>query len=76
MVTYNHESTLYFYDPYIRSWTVYKIDENGYQVGDAEHYAHKQSLKLNYPNFKFVKHVEPAYEKVKDTDQIIYTHES
>ena len=42
----------YFFDKSIKSWTVYKVDENNYQVGNAEYYANKTSLLMNY-NFNF-----------------------
>lgn len=43
----------YFYDVHIKSWTVFRVDSNNYQVGDAEHYANKESLLKDYKfNFK------------------------
>jgi hypothetical protein len=57
MKTYYHnqESTLfrYFFDPYIKSWTVLRVDANGNQVGEAEHHANKASLLSLFPFFKF-----------------------
>jgi hypothetical protein len=42
-----------FYDVHIKSWTVYKVDEQNYQSGPAEHYANKKSLLKDYKfNFK------------------------
>jgi hypothetical protein len=38
----------YFYDRWVKSWTVYKVDKQGYQVGNAEHYANKKSLLKDY----------------------------
>jgi hypothetical protein len=43
---------VYFYDTNIRSWTVYRVDEKNYQVGDAEHYPNKKELLKCY-NFNF-----------------------
>jgi len=43
----------YFYDVHIKSWTVFKVDKQNYQVGNAEHYANKRLLKQNHKfNFK------------------------
>jgi hypothetical protein len=43
----------YFYDTNIKSWTVFKVDDQNYQVGNAEHYANKKSLLKDYKfNFK------------------------
>ena len=56
MITYtqeiNGQSYWYFYDRSIRSWTVLKVDAEGNQEGEAEHYEHKNSLLKDY-NFNF-----------------------
>ena len=34
-----------FYDPHLRLWTLYPVDENGYQTGNAEYaYGKKDAL--------------------------------
>ena len=58
MTTYKHQHQLYFYDASIRSWTVYKIDINGYQISEADYYPNKARLKKYNPEFKFIKHIE------------------
>jgi hypothetical protein len=43
----------YFYDTHIKSWTILIVDEQDYQVGNAEYYANKKSLLKDYKfNFK------------------------
>lgn len=46
---------LYYYDPHLRMWTLYRIDEWGNQVGVAEYYGNKKQLKANYPDLKFIR---------------------
>lgn len=53
MNTYSHEDIRYWYDRSIMSWTVQRVDSQGYQVGDCEYYANKDSLLANYPFLKF-----------------------
>jgi hypothetical protein len=48
----NKVTYIYFYDKYIKSWTVIQVDANENQVGDAEYFANKESLLSNY-NFNF-----------------------
>ena len=43
----------YFYDRNIRSWTVYKVDKNDYQIGDADYYANRSGMLIHYPKFDF-----------------------
>jgi len=43
----------YFYDYHIKRWTVLKIDESDYQLGNAEYYANKQSLINAHKEFNF-----------------------
>lgn len=42
----------YFYDVYIRSWTVYLIDENGFQISESDYFANKAQMLKKY-SFKF-----------------------
>lgn len=42
----------FFFDPSIKSWTVYKIDKDGNQYDDIEYFANKKSLFANFPEFK------------------------
>lgn len=37
--------TIIFWDKNIRSWTVYVVDAEGNQVGDAEYFANRAALK-------------------------------
>tara|TARA_R110000851_G_C12829514_1_gene540521 strand:+ start:509 stop:685 length:177 start_codon:yes stop_codon:yes gene_type:complete len=55
MITYKHKNYVYFFDSSAKSWTVYEINEKGYQISDTEYFGNKKSLKKNYPNFKFIK---------------------
>ena len=43
----------YYYDPHIRFWTLYRIDEGGNQISDAEYYGNKEQLKCNYKELNF-----------------------
>ena len=38
----------YFYDTNVRSWVVYDVDENDYQVNGAEYFPNKKELLLSY----------------------------
>ena len=45
----------YFYDRTLRLWTVFIVDENDYQVGEANYYNDKkQMLEQHKFNFKNV----------------------
>lgn len=48
MKTYEGFGYRWFYDYHLRIWTIYKIDEDGNQIGFAEYYP-KNRLLLNYP---------------------------
>ncbi len=49
----NENKYWYFYDIHIKSWTVFKVDKQNYQTGNAEYFANKKSLLKNYKfNFK------------------------
>jgi len=44
---------MYFYDIYIKSWTIYKVNDSYEQINEAEHYANKNMLLKHYKlNFK------------------------
>ena len=47
MKTYIKNGFKYFYDNSVRLWTIYKIDSEGNQVGDAD-YCTKAGLKKLY----------------------------
>lgn len=54
MTTYQDNGLRYFYDVHVRMWTLYKIDNEGNQVGHAEYFGNKGQLKANYPYLKFI----------------------
>lgn len=44
----------YFYDWKIQNWTVYRVDNNGYQVGNAEYFANRTHMLGSYAfDFKY-----------------------
>lgn len=45
----------YFYDRSIRLWTVFKVDENDYQIDTADHYHDRPQLLQQHPQFNFKK---------------------
>ena len=45
MVTYKDSGFIYFYDRYIKLWTIYRHDENDNQINTASHYNDKKQLK-------------------------------
>ena len=51
MKTYEQNGYRFFYDFHLRMWTIYKIDNNGNQLGSAEYYS-KDRLLLNYSFIK------------------------
>ena len=58
MKTYEQETTdgiryRWFYDPYIKSWTIYQIDKEGNQIDDADYHHSRPILKQCYPELKF-----------------------
>lgn len=53
---YDKDSQLrYFYDPNFKLWIIYKIDEQGNQVTNADYAANKAQLKQQYPFLTFKK---------------------
>mgnify|MGYP003113374756 CR=1 FL=1 len=62
MVSYIHKykydnkniEFVYYYDVSLQLWTVIKYDKNDNHLG-TEYYINRFNLKLNYPNFKFIK---------------------
>jgi hypothetical protein len=58
MITYKHNNLIYFYDHYIKSWTVYKVDKKGNQINVADYYPNKKRLIKYNPDFKFKKYIE------------------
>jgi len=55
MVTYKDSGFIYFYDRFIKLWTIYRHDENNYQINTASHYNDKEQLKEAHPELKFKK---------------------
>lgn len=64
MVTYIHRpdprqtdgdlsSYLYYFDTSLRLWTIYPIDGQNNQIGDAEYTPTKEHLKEAFPQLKF-----------------------
>jgi len=54
MKTYYCNGYLFYYDFYLRLWTIYKASPNGDQLQDeADHYSNKQQLLSAYPDLKF-----------------------
>tara|TARA_R110002020_G_scaffold148957_1_gene325151 strand:- start:37 stop:219 length:183 start_codon:yes stop_codon:yes gene_type:complete len=57
MVSYQHTENniefIYYYDVFIKLWTVIKY-KNDYHL-ETEYYNTKQNLKLDNPDFKFIK---------------------
>ena len=60
MKTYEDNGYRYFYDFYIKSWTIYEIDLEGFQVGNADYFSNKKQLIISYPTLKFIKEEELA----------------
>lgn len=65
MTTYLHKTKKegllirYYYDPYLRLWAMYEIDEEGNQISrEAWYYPNKKEMLKYYPYFKFKKEVE------------------
>ena len=54
MKTYQDNNYQYFYDRNIRLWTIFKLDEKGCQVGNADYAHDKSNLKANYPKLQFI----------------------
>mgnify|MGYP003117381474 CR=1 FL=1 len=58
MVSYIHNTKsiefVYYYDVFIKLWTVIKYDKNDNHLG-TEYYNTKENLKIDNPNFKFIK---------------------
>jgi hypothetical protein len=48
----NGKTYRFFFDRYIKSWTVYEIDGNGFQVSEADHFGNKEDMLRMY-NFDF-----------------------
>ncbi len=53
MTTYLDDGYQYFYDSHTKMWTIYKVDQGGCQIGDADYHSNRKVLKLNYPDLKF-----------------------
>jgi hypothetical protein len=53
MKTYQDHDYQYFYDSLIQLWTIYRIDSDGCQVGDADWCNNKKDLKKRYPELSF-----------------------
>jgi len=43
---------LLWFDRSIKSWTLLTLDRDGNQVGNAEYFANRTSLLMNYPEFR------------------------
>jgi hypothetical protein len=50
----NQKTYWYFYDPYLKSWTVFEVDENENQISDADYFGNKENLLKCY-DFDFKK---------------------
>lgn len=55
MTSYKDNGYIYFYDTSLRLWTIFKVDAEGNQIGDADYPVRKADLKKQYPMLKFVK---------------------
>lgn len=59
MVSYIHSENdikhIYFYDVFIKLWTVTKYDVDGQQVEESDYFNDKTQLKEWYPQYKFLK---------------------
>lgn len=53
MKTYYDNGYRYFYDWHLQLWTIYKIDIEGNQFGDADYKNNRKDLIRFYPDFKF-----------------------
>ena len=67
MTSYRHKENqfiiIYFYDVFIKLWTITKYSINKYgkrehQIGDSEYLNNKYELKKCYPQFKFSKEAQ------------------
>ena len=55
MNTYRDNGFEYFYDTSLRLWTLYKVDDNGNQIGDAYYYNDQNQLFNHHPELNFTK---------------------
>ena len=59
MTSYIHEENnltiIYFYDWFIKLWTITKYNIEGHQIEDSDYFNDKIQLKKHYPQFKFIK---------------------
>lgn len=52
--TFEGKTFQYYYDHHIKLWTIYEIDEDGFQTSEeANHFHDKTQLKSYYPFLDF-----------------------
>ena len=51
----NNLTIIYFYDWFIKLWTITKYNIEGQQIEDSDYFNDKNQLKKHYPQFKFIK---------------------
>lgn len=54
MKTYEDNGYRYWYDFRIRSWTIHKVDSDGFQDGNASYFAIKKHMLISFPILKFI----------------------
>jgi hypothetical protein len=59
----------YYYDTYIKLWTIYEVDKFGYQISEeADHAPRKSALLLSYPFLTFKTNFECQEKKTEKVD--------
>ena len=58
MKTYLDFPFMYFYDFHIKLWTIYEVDNNLFQLSNADYYHDKTQLLDAYPMLKFTHYEE------------------